>query len=161
MKTKRQRKLWGRHAVTLGALALLGLSGYELWIRLEDFRAWMKGIKHLSEELGEPFLKIIRIIFEEPDMRKLGLKLLFLVFACLFSLICLLRRDRARGAWVILAADVCLVACGVLLGLFTLRIMDWSQTWKLLPLLLIAFGCLANLADRWRRRRRRVRHHEK
>ena len=153
--------LYGRHPLTVGALALLAVSGYELWIRLEDFRAWLKGIKHLSEELGEPFLKILRIIFEEPDMRKMGLKLLFLACACLFSLICLLRRDRAKGAWVILAADVCLAVCGALLGLYSLRVMDWSQTWKLLPMLLIAFGCLANLADRWRRRHRRARHHEK
>ena len=38
-KKRRRRRLSGRHMLTLGALSLLGVSGYELWIRLEDFWA--------------------------------------------------------------------------------------------------------------------------
>ena len=45
----RRPSLFGRHPLTLGALALLGLSGYELWIRVEDFWAWTSGIRHLSQ----------------------------------------------------------------------------------------------------------------
>ena len=61
---RRRRPLHGRHLLTLGALALLGLSGYELWIRLEDFWAWSAGIQHLSQVRGTPFIQDLAIVFE-------------------------------------------------------------------------------------------------
>jgi len=154
-RKRRRRPLFGRHPLTVGALALAGVSGYELWIRLEDFWAWSSGIRHLSQVRGTPFLEDLAIIFEAPEMRQLGMKLLFLFLAVIFGLVCLFRRNRARGAWALLVLDLALAACGALLGLYTLRPSDWAQGLKLAPLCLIAIGCVTNMAQRAARRRRR------
>ena len=137
-------KLWGRHPLTVGALALAGVSGYELWVRLDDFWAWTSGIRHLSAVRGTPFLEDMAIIFEDPAMRQLGFKLLFLFGCVLFALICLLWRNRAGGAWALLTLDVALAIGGGALGLYSLNPGDWLQVLKLVPIALIAFGCVAN-----------------
>ena len=141
---KRRRPLAGRHLVTLGALALLALSGYELWIRWEDFWAWSAGVRHLSAVRGTPFVEDLAIVFEEP-----------------FALICLLRRSRARGAWIIIALDVAVAGAGAYLGLYSLQPSDWAQVLKLAPLGLILAGCVVNLLHRQARRRRRRREGER
>ena len=160
-KKRRRRPLLGRHPLTIGAVSLLGVSGYELWIRLEDFWAWTSGIRHLSKVRGTPFLEDLAIIFEAPEMRQLGLKLLFLLLAVVFALVCVFRRNRARGAWVLLALDVALALGGALLGLYSLRPSDWAQGLKLVPLALIAVGCVVNVIHRTSRRRKRARGKEK
>lgn len=152
---KKRRPLHGRHLLTLGALALLGLSGYELWIRLEDFWAWTSGIRHLSQVRGTPFIQDLAIVFEAPEMRQLGFKLLFLLGAVIFAIICLFRRNRARGAWVLLALDAALAVGGGLLGLYSLRPSDWAQVLKLVPIALIAAGCTINIVHCQALRRRR------
>ena len=153
---RRRRPLHGRHLLTLGALALLGLSGYELWIRLEDFWAWTAGIRHLSQVRGTPFIQDLAIVFEAPEMRQLGFKMLFLLGAVVFAIICLFRRNRAKGAWFLLALDIALAVGGALLGLYTLRPSDWAQVLKLVPLALIAAGCIVNMVHRRTLRQRRV-----
>ena len=152
-KRVKRRPLHGRHPLSVGALALLGLSGYELWIRLEDFWAWTRGIRHLSQVRGTPFLEDLRIIFETPEMRQLGFKLLFLLLSMVFSLICLFRRNRG-GAWVLLILDVVLAVAGGMLGLYSFRPASWAQVLKLVPLGLIAAGCVINIAHRAALRRR-------
>jgi len=139
-KRRRRRPLFGRHPLTLGALALLGLSGYELWIRIEDFWAWTAGIRHLSEVRGTPFIQDLAIVFEAPEMRQLGFKMLFLLGSVIFAIICLFRRNRARGAWLLLILDVALAVGGGLLGLYSFRPSDWAQVLKLAPIALIAPG---------------------
>lgn len=160
-RRKRRRKLSGRHMITLGALSLFGVSGYELWIRLEDFWAWTKGIRHLSAVQGTSFVRNMGIIFETPEMRELGYKLLFLCFTILFGLICLIRRNRARGAWVLILLDVAVAAGGWLLGVYGFHPARWAQTLKLLPLALILAGCVTNLIHRaiLKKRRTKLRHH--
>lgn len=154
-KRHRRRPLYGRHFLTLGAVSLLGLSGYELWIRVEDFWAWTSGIRHLSKVRGTPFLQDLGIVFQAPEMRQLGFKMLFLLGAAIFALICLFRRNRARGAWILLILDVALALGGGLLGLYSLHPTDWAQVLKLVPLALILAGCVTNLAHRAALRRRR------
>ena len=153
---RRRRPLHGRHLLTLGALALLGLSGYELWIRLEDFWAWSAGIRHLSQVRGTPFIQDLAIVFEAPEMRQLGFKMLFLLGAVIFAVICLFRRNQAKGAWFLLALDIALAVGGGLLGLYTLRPSDWAQVLKLVPLALIAAGCIVNMVHRRTLRQRRA-----
>ena len=150
MENKRRRvreRLFGRHPLTLGALALLGLSGYELWIRAEDFWAWTSGIRHLSQVRGTPFIQDLGIVFEAPEMRALGFKLAFLVCAVIFAIVCLCRRSCSRGAWLLLLLDLALAGGGAWLGLYSLRFTDWAQTLKLVPLALIAVGCVINMIE--------------
>ena len=144
-KRAKRRLLRGRHPLTVGALALLGLSGYELWIRLEDFWAWTSGIRHLSQVRGTPFLEDLGIIFEAPEMRQLGLKLAFLLAAVVYAVICVICRNRG-GAWVLLALDIALAAGGGMLGLYSFHPASWAQVLKLIPLALIAAGCVINIA---------------
>ena len=66
-RKRRYRPLMGRHPLTVGAVSLLAVSGYELWIRLEDFWAWTSGIRHLSKVRRTPFLEDLAIIFEEAN----------------------------------------------------------------------------------------------
>ena len=148
MERRRHRRLNGRHLLTLGALALMGLSGYELWIRLEDFWAWTAGVRHLSAVRGTLFLEDLKIIFEAPEMRALGFKLLFLVVTLVFAVVCIVRRNRARGAWILMALDAAVAGLGVYLGLYSLRPTDWAQALKLIPLALIMAGCIVNYIHR-------------
>lgn len=148
MPKKKRRRLCGRHMLTLGALALFGVSGYELWIRLEDFWAWTKGIRHLSAVQGTSFVSNMGIIFETPEMRQLGYKLLFLCAAILFGLICLIRRNRAKGAWVLVILDLAVAFGGWRLGVYGFHPADWVQTLKLAPLALVMAGCVANMIHR-------------
>ena len=151
-KLRQRPPLYGRHPLTLGALALLGLSGYELWIRLEDFWAWTSGIRHLGQVRGTPFLEDLAIIFEAPEMRQLGLKLAFLLLAVVFGVVCLICRNRG-GAWVLLILDVALAVGGGLLGLYSFHPASWAQMLKLVPLALIAVGCVINIGHRAAMRR--------
>lgn len=160
---RRRRRLSGRHMITLGALSLLGVSGYELWIRLEDFWTWTSGVRHLSAVQQTSFVNNMAIIFEAPAMRQLGYKMLFLCAAILFGLICLLRRNRARGAWLLMILDVAVAGFGFWLGIYGFHPADWAQTLKLIPLVLIMAGCIANLIHRSilrRRHRERKKHHQ-
>ena len=156
-----RRHLNGRHMLTLGALSLFGVSAYELWIRLEDFWAWTQGIRLLSAVQQTSFVRNMSIIFETPSMRELGYKMLFLCATILFGLICLIRRNRAKGAWVLMVLDVAVGVGGCLLGVFGFHPSNWAQTLKLLPLILIMAGCITNyihrsiLKRRYRDRKRR------
>lgn len=147
MFKRRNRPLFGRHPLTLGAVALLGLSGYELWVRAEDFWAWTAGIRHLSEVRGTPFIQDLGIVFETPELRQLAFKLLFLVLAVIFSIVCVFRRRQSKGAWVLLILDIALAGTGFYLGLYSFQPSNWAQTVKLVPLALIAAGCIINIAQ--------------
>jgi hypothetical protein len=84
--------------------------------------------------------------------------MLFLLGSVIFAIICLLRRNRARGAWLLLILDVALAVGGALLGLYSLRPSDWAQVLKLVPIALIAAGSVINMVHRqalWRRRAQR------
>ena len=89
-------------------------------------------------------------------MRQLGFKMLFLLGSVIFSIICLFRRNLARGAWLLLILDVALAVGGAILGLYSLRPSDWAQVLKLVPLALIATGCVINMCHRRALRRRRT-----
>lgn len=145
-KPKRPKmRLFGRHPLTLGALGLLGLSGYELWIRLDDFWAWTAGVRHLSQRRGTPFLEDMAIIFETPEMQHLAFQMLFLIAAVIFAAACLIRRRRDRGFIVMVLLAALLAGAGVWLGMYNFG--GWIQWLKLAPLGMIAVGFTGNGAQ--------------
>ena len=146
--------------LTLGALSLMALSGYELWIRVEDFWAWTAGVRHLSRVRGTSFIEDLGIIFQVPEMRALGCKLAFLLVTLVFALICLIRRSRARGGWFLILLDIATAGFGLWLGLYTFDPSNWMQLLKLAPLALILAGCVTNYIHRGILRRRRRERHE-
>lgn len=145
-------KLYGRHPLTIGALILLGLSAYELWIRIEDFLAWTQGVRHLSEVRGTSFLEDMKIIFEAPAMQALGFKMLYLIGVIIFAIICLICRNKRRGIWMILLLAIAAGAVGVFLEIYALS--GWVQLAKLVPLALIVIGSISNMVPLKTERRR-------
>ena len=137
-----RRKLFGRHPLTIGAILVLGLSVYELWVRFEDFRAWFLGVKHLSEVRHTSFIEDLFIIFEVPEMRQMGWKMLYLLAVSIFAVICLLCRNRSRFMWMIFLLSLLFGAAGVFVEIYALN--SWLQILKLIPLALIAFGSISN-----------------
>lgn len=107
---------------------------------------------------GTPFIQDLAIVFEAPEMRQLGFKMLFLLGSVIFAIICLFRRNRARGAWLLIALAVALAAGGGFLGLYSFHPSDWAQVLKLVPLALIAAGAAINIGHRHALRRRWARH---
>ena len=141
-----RKKLFGRHPLTIGALVLLGLSAYEFWVRFEDFRAWFLGVRHLSEVRGTPFLEDLVIIFEVPEMRQMGFKILYLFAMVIFAVVCLICRSRSRFMWILFLLSLMAAAAGILLEIYTLN--SWLQIIKLIPLALIAVGSISNQVAR-------------
>ena len=137
-----RRKLVGRHPLTIGALILLGLSIYELWVRLEDFQAWTLGVHHLSKVRGTSFLEDMSIIFEVPEMRQMAFKMLYLIAMVIIAIICLVKRNRSKHMWIIFLLAVASGVAGVLLEIYALT--SWVQIIKLIPLGLIAAGSIIN-----------------
>lgn len=158
---KKRRRYMGRHLMTLGAIALLIWAGYELWIRLDDFRAWTDGVKYMSAKKGESFAENMLLIFEAPGMRELSRKMLFLLGCGVFSVVSLCLRNRPRADLLVLTLDAALIVCGALLGMFQMEMSRLMQLLKLLPLLMIAGACVMNYTQfciRRRRRRRKKQH---
>ena len=159
MEKKRKKRqlhpLYGQRFLMIGGLALQNLSGYELWIRLEDFWAWSKGVRHLSAVRGTSFIEDMQIIFETPEMRQLGFKCLFLLACFVFALVCLLRRNHAEDAVGLLILDAALAAGGAALGLYSFHPSDWAQGIKLVPMAIIAVSCVVNIVWLFARRKPR------
>jgi peptidoglycan/LPS O-acetylase OafA/YrhL len=65
-------------------------------------------------------------------------------------------RRLTRKPLLYTAALLLLAAGGALLGLYTLRPSDWAQVLKLVPLALIAAGCIVNMIHRRTLRQRRA-----
>lgn len=141
----------GRHPLTIGAVILLGLSAYELWVRLEDFHAFFLGIHHLSEVRGTSFLEDLSIVFEVPEMRMLGYKMLYLAAVVVFAIVCLVRRNRYRGMWVHLLLAIAAAVCGVFLDIYAFS--TWLQIIKLIPLGLIGVGSVINMTHHHRQKK--------
>ncbi len=152
-KRKKRRRLWGRHLVGIGALLLIAMCGYELWIRMEDFWAWTSGVRHLSQTRGTPFWEDMAIIFEEPRMRRLGLNMLMLLIMAVFSLVCLIWRNRRGGAWVIALLDAAIAGAAAHMGLYDMTWTNWVDGAKMAPQVMIFVGCVLNLIPRRKRKK--------
>ena len=149
-----RRPMKGRHLLTFGAAGLFGVSIYELWIRLEDFYAWIKGVSHLSTVRGTSFAEDMKIIFETPEMRQMGFKLIFLLITLVFAVICVFRRNHAKYGWALMVMDALVIGAGFWLGLYGFHPSNWAQLLKLVPLIMIPAGCIWNYIHRAELQRR-------
>lgn len=141
-------KYSGRGIIQLGALLLLALCGYELYIRLDDFRRWTEGIRFMSEAKGESFFENMGLILQAESMTELRNILIFLVCCVLFSLFCAIFCNRPKAAYALIPADIGIILLGTLLKGVTVFGFGFLAEWlKLIPLLLILAGCVINLIE--------------
>lgn len=141
-------KYSGRGIIQLGALLLMALCGYELYIRLDDFRRWTEGIRFLSKARGENFFENMGIILQAESMAELRNILIFLVCCVLFSLFCVILCNRPKAAYALIPADAGIILLGALLkGVMVFGFGFLAQWLKLIPLLLILAGCVINLIE--------------
>lgn len=141
-------KYSGRGIIQLGALLLMALCGYELYIRLDDFRRWTEGIRFLSKARGENFFENMGIILQAESMVELRNILIFLVCCVLFSLFCVIFCNRPKAAYALIPADAGIILLGALLkGVMVFGFGFLAQWLKLIPLLLILAGCVINLFE--------------
>lgn len=139
-------KYSGRGIIQLGALLLMALCGYELYIRLDDFRRWTEGIRFLSEARGENFFENMGIILQAESMVELRNILIFLVCCVLFSLFCVIFCNKPKAAYALIPADIGIILLGALLkGVMVFGFGVLAQWLKLIPLLLVLAGCVINL----------------
>lgn len=139
-------KYSGRGIIQLGALLLMALCGYELYIRLDDFRRWTEGIRFMSEARGENFFENMGIILQAESMVELRNILIFLVCCVLFSLFCVIFCNRPKAAYALIPADIGIILLGALLkGVMVFGFGFLAEWLKLIPLLLILTGCVINL----------------
>ena len=160
-RPKRRRRYLGRHLMLLGALALMIWAGYELWVRLDDFRAWTSGVRYMSAAKQESFIDNLMLILKAPEMRELKRKMMFLAGCELFSVAAICLRNAPRADVVVFVLDAGLIACGRMLGMFDFRIGMMTQTLKIIPLLVILVACVMNFVQYCARKRRRKRKLEK
>lgn len=141
-------KYSGRGIIQLGALLLMALCGYELYIRLDDFRRWTEGIRFLSEARGEDFFENMGIILQAESMAELRNILIFLVCCVLFSLFCVIFCNKPKAAYALIPADIGIILLGALLkGVMVFGFGFLAQWLKLIPLLLVLAGCVINLIE--------------
>ncbi|MBO2517288.1 MAG: hypothetical protein CW338_08475 [Clostridiales bacterium] len=138
----------GRGLLQLGALTLLGLSGYELYIRLDDFSRWTAGIRALSAARQQSFIENMWLAFQAPEMKGLGNILIFLACSVILSLLCLLLCNRPKAGYFLIPAAAGLFCIGTLLpGVMVFGFGALLQWIKLIPLGLIVLGCAINMIE--------------
>ena len=150
-----KRRYAGRHLFTLGAILLLTWAGYELYARLDTIWWALSGLWRMCSNENIPFRRALS--YFDPSMFRL---VLFLFCCVVYALFCIALRNRPRGAYLILLLGVALAWFGLdylgLLGSGRLELL------KLIPLLMIAAGCLINLIQfyfgRYDERGSRMRH---
>ena len=138
----------GRGMLLSGALLLLALSGYELYVRLDDFSRMVDGVRYLSAVKNESFVENLLITLEAPGMVSLRNILIFLSACVILSLVCLLCSNRPRAGVPVMLLDAAVFLSGLLLkGVAVFTFAGLLQWVKLFPLLLILIGAAVNLIE--------------
>ncbi len=135
----------GRFILLVGGLGLIAWAGYELSIRMDDFSAWLSGVRHLSEVRGQPFLENLWIMMEDPKMSAMVQRMGFLALSVLIGLLCALFCNKRGMSIPFLLLSVGMLVWGLSQGILTGGI---SGTIVLLLLLSIFAGAILNRASR-------------
>ena len=106
----------GRMLIVLASLALIALAIYEISIRIDDSRAWMAGIRRISERHGTPFVQDLFIAFEAPEMQTLLYRLLAQAACVPYGAFCLLKSNRPRATLPIIILGAALWIAGIWTG---------------------------------------------
>ena len=99
-----------------GGLGLIAWSAWELSIRLDDFSAWISGLRHLSEVRQQSFWENLRIMMEDPKMEAMVARMLFLALTVLLGLLCLLLHRRRGAAVPLLVPTLAVLGWGLYRG---------------------------------------------
>ncbi len=134
----------GRFILLVGGLGLIAWAGYELSIRMDDFSAWLSGVRHLSEVRGQPFLENLWIMMEDPKMSAMVQRMGFLALSVLIGLLCALFCNKRGMSIPFLLLSVGMLVWGLSQGILTGGI---SGTIVLLLLLSIFAGAILNRAS--------------
>ena len=139
----------GRELIRLGALLLLILSAYELYIRLDDLRRVIAGIRYACAELGVSEMKFISLLFEAEEMKEYTGILVYLLLCCVLAVLGVILGNRPKAAaFVLLPLTAAVLAAGFFsAGTLTLDFSVFLQAIKLLPFLLILAGTAVNLLE--------------
>ena len=144
-----KRRFAGRHLMLWGALGLLAWTGYEFAVRVETVWWALKGLFNLCVHEGVPFGRALT--YFDPSMyRIIG----FLLACVVFAVVVLGLRNRPVAGYFLLLANVAVGAyAAFVLGYVQFSLMNWLQSLKLIPLLLIAAGIIVNLVQHYARKR--------
>ena len=145
----RNGKYDGRRMLFCGALLLLALSGYELYIRMDDLIRFISSIRYMSEVKKESFINNITLVMQAPSMEGLKDILLFLMLCSLLSVICLICCNRPMASLLVIPLDAAVFLFG-LIGrpLFIFTFSGLMQLIKLVPIVLIFAGSVINLTEK-------------
>lgn len=128
----------GRRMVFWGALSLMGWALYEFIVMFNAMYGLIVTIFEISADAQYPISKAISIMMKNsgPEF----LTLLFLLLCILLGLYALLIRRHPIA--LLLAVPICVLFSLFVLGRTPLASANLLQKFKLLPFLLIGFGCL-------------------
>jgi len=121
---------------------MIAWAGYELAIRLDDFNAWLSGLRHLSEVRGQSFWENMRIMMEDPAMAAMVWRMVYLALCVLVGLLCLLFRNRKGWGVFLIPCSAGLAAWGWLQGLLG---SGWLGLAALAPFALMLVGGFLNI----------------
>ncbi|MEG1843800.1 MAG: hypothetical protein RR296_06135 [Clostridia bacterium] len=143
-----KRRYSGRSLNLLGGVALLGWAGYEFYVRLETIWWALKGVNQLCAVEHIPLARALTY-FDPSMFRLVG----FLLICTLLGLLVVCLRNRPTAGYLLIAWTVATGLYGWFgLHLFGLSLLNWAQSLKLIPMLLIVVGCFVNLCQYYARR---------
>ena len=147
----------GRRLNISGSLLLTAWAGYELFVRLDDCRMWLAGVRRLAQRTDGSTLRYLIIMLEAPEMRQLADTLLFLLCALAFAVTAFALKSRPVAGLFTALLDVALFTFGCVVGMYSAIPTGLFQWLKVVPMAMVFAGCAVNFAEYLLRRRRRRR----
>ena len=138
---------WGSRLILYGTFALILTSGFAAYMQIDVSRAFLDGIIKTNRKMGIPVFQYLFTMFNESEpVRKLAARLMFLLGLVILSFI--LIGQRKKTAACVIALPVCGLTywAGCLLELYSLEPSNLIRFVVGLPLLLVAVGCILQIA---------------
>lgn len=151
MAKKERRRAAGGRIILWGALALIALVAYEFHIRM-DVMGWaLRGLYNYCVNEHQSFARALS--YFDPSMFYLTAYLLSII---LYGLAAIVWRGRRVAQYFLFLFTVAIaLAGGKWFSLFDVSLINWAVSAKLIPLTMIAVGCVINMVGFRRRRGKR------